>query len=252
MKEGIIPPVLAPMAAVPPAPNILTRTGRTLLDLIFPSRCVICRQTGSSCCAVGLSSVQPVGEDARSIRREASFPANSLRSAGVYAPPLSLAILQFKYRSRTDLAVSLGGLMARHWQSCSIHVDLVAAVPFHDKRWRERGYNQAELLAIELCRTARLSLLSPGMLARQRDTEHQVRLGPDERRHNVKGAFIWNGPPLSGLTVLLVDDVATTGSTLEACSEVMMRSGAGRVWALTAARALAKAGQHRLRGRSTS
>ena len=252
MKEGMTSPALARMAAVPPTPNVLALTGRGLLDLLFPPRCVICRQTGSSFCAVCLERVQPVGEEARSILRAGGFPANSLRSAGVYVPPLSLAIRQFKYRGRTDLAASLGGLMARHWQSCSIHVDLVAAVPLHEKRLRERGYNQAGLLAIELCRTARLPLLSPGMLARQRDTEHQVRLGPDERRHNVKDAFVWNGPPLDGLTLLLVDDVATTGSTLEACAEVLMHSGASHVWALTAARALAKAGADRLRSGSIS
>ena len=250
MNEGMTQPALAPVAAVPPSPNILTRTGRGLLDLLFPPRCVICRQTGSSFCAGCLARVQPVVEETHSILREGGFPVNSLRSAGVYAPPLSLAIRQFKYRARTDLAASLAGLMASHWQSCSIQVDLVAAVPLHEKRLRERGYNQAELLAIELCRAARLPLLSSGMLSRQRDTEHQVRLGPEERRHNVKGAFIWNGPPLSGLTVLLIDDVATTGSTLEACAEVLMYSGASHVWALTAARALAKAGEDRLRGGS--
>jgi len=253
MKEGMKPPALAPVAAVPPSPNIVTRTGRGLLDLLFPPRCVICRQTGSSFCAVCLARVQPVGEEARSTLREGGgFPASALRSAGVYAPPLSLAIRQFKYRGRTDLAGSLGGLMASYWQSCSIHVDLVAAVPLHEKRLRERGYNQAELLAVELCRAARLPLLSPDMLSRKRDTEHQVRLGPEERRRNVAGAFVWNGPPLSGSTVLLVDDVATTGSTLEACAEVLMHSGASHVWALTAARALARAGEDRLRGGSMS
>lgn len=247
MKEGMTLPAVAPMALIPLTPNILTRVGRSLLDQLFPPRCVICRQTGSAFCADCLARVQPVGEEARSAFREGGFPASALRSAGVYAPPLSLAIRQFKYQRRTDLAAILGGLMARHWQSCSIHVDLVAAVPLHEKRLRERGYNQAELLAIELCRAARLPLLSSGMLARQRDTEHQVRLGPDERRHNVKGAFVWNGPHLGGLTVLLVDDVATTGSTLEACAEVLMHSGASQVWALTAARALAKTGEDRLR-----
>ena len=250
MVEGVTPPALALVAAVPPLPNFLTRTGRGLLDLLFPSRCVICGQTCSSFCAVCLARVQPVDEEARSTLREGGFPASSLRSAGVYAPPLSLAIRQYKYRGRTDLAASLGGLMARHWQSCSIQVDLVAAVPLHAKRLRERGYNQAELLAIELCREARLPLLSAGLLARQRDTEHQVRLGPDERRENVKDAFVWNGPPLSGLKLLLVDDVATTGSTLEACAEVLLHSGAGHVWALTVARALAKAGKDRLGGGS--
>ncbi len=247
MIEGTRSPMVAPLAAVPVPPSVVIRATRGLLDLVFPSRCVICRRTGSSFCAPCLARVQPVKEEARSIFREGgSFPASSLRSAGVYMPPLSLAIREFKYRRRTDLAASLGGLMARYWQSCSISVDLVAAVPLHEKRLRERGYNQAELLAIELCRIARLPLLSPGILSRQKDTEHQVQLGLDERRRNVEGAFVWSGPSLTGLTVLLIDDVATTGSTLEACAEVLMQSGASHVWALTAARALAKTGGDRL------
>ena len=136
--------------------------------------------------------------------------------------------------------------MARTWQSGSVEVDLVAAVPLHERRLAERGYNQAELLAVEFCRVARLPHLAPGMLARQKSTEHQVGLGLQERRRNVEGAFTWNGPSLQSATVLLIDDVATTGSTLNACAEALLQAGAGALWALTAARAVVKPGHDRL------
>ena len=247
MHEGTNLPHFASFAAVPAASGVMTRARRALLDLLFPPRCVICRQTGSAFCPACLSRVQPAQEEAPSDPETAgSVRLSGIRSAGLYRPPLSLAIREFKYRRRTDLAASLSGLMAHTWQSSGVGVDLVAAVPLHEKRLAERGYNQAELLAVEFCRAVKLPHLSPGLLARQKSTEHQVGLGLQERRRNVEGAFVWNGPPLQGATVLLIDDVATTGSTLDACAEALLQAGAGALWALTAARAVVKSGHDRL------
>jgi ComF family protein len=187
--------------------------------------------------------VQPVDEPPRGATDAAGCThLSGIRSAGVYKPPLSLAIRRFKYRGRTDLAASLGRLMAQAWQSNPRPIDFVAPIPLHEKRLAERGYNQAALLAAELCRAAHLPLVAPGLLTRQKDTEHQVQLGLEERQRNVKDAFVWIGPPLTGATVLLIDDVATTGSTLEACAEALIHAGAGSVHALTVARAVLKDG----------
>jgi ComF family protein len=103
---------------------------------------------------------------------------------------------------------------------------LVLEVPLHPARRRERGYNQAGLLADALshaCGTPRLE----GVLARVRPTRPQARLGPGARRENVSGAFQVRRPDgLKGRNVLIVDDVMTTGSTLEACLEVLSDVGA--------------------------
>lgn len=242
MWVGASGSVPGPMAAVPAAAGPAERMRRGLLDLLFPPRCALCHQAGSPLCPACLSRIRSAGERAGPEHRAASGIRliSGLRSAGIYKPPLSLAIREFKYRGRTDLAPSLGALMARAWQGVGIRPDFVAPVPLHDNRLRERGYNQAELLAIELCRAMNLPLLARGHLIRQRDTEHQVLLGLEERRQNVSEAFVWTGPPVAGATVLLIDDVATTGSTLEACAEALSQAGAGTIWALTVARAVAQ------------
>jgi ComF family protein len=109
------------------------------------------------------------------------------------------------------------------------------AVPLHRRRLRERGYNQSALLARELRKRWALPAAS-GQLVRLRDTPPQVGLDRPSRRRNVAEAFGWQGPPLAGRPVLLVDDVATTGSTLEACGQALKAAGAGRIEAVTLAR----------------
>jgi ComF family protein len=182
---------------------------------------------------------QPVAQPGRCDRCAAGqFHVSALRAAAIYAEPLSRVIHQFKYEGRPALHQPLGQLLAGYWRDRSATVDLVAAVPLHENRLRARGFNQSDLLATVLCRQAGLPLLRPGVLCRARDTEQQMLLKPAERRANVQDAFRWTGPPLDGSKVLLIDDVATTGSTLEACAEALLVAGAGKVWALTVARAL--------------
>jgi ComF family protein len=111
----------------------------------------------------------------------------------------------------------------------------LVAVPLHPRRQRARGYNQSELLAREL--RSRLGLVAPrGRLRRLRDTPPQVGLDRPHRRENVAGAFGWHGPPLSGGEIVVVDDVATTGATLESCAAALRAAGSGRVLGFTIAR----------------
>ena len=112
---------------------------------------------------------------------------------------------------------------------------LALAVPLHERRLRERGYNQSELLARELRRRLRLAG-GAGSLVRLRDTPPQVGLDRLRRQENVAGAFAWRGPHLAGRPVLLVDDVATTGATLEACARALRADGSGAVQGATVAR----------------
>src|SRR5262249_60641308 len=104
---------------------------------------------------------------------------------------------------------------------------LLVAVRPHPQRRRARGYNQAGLWAAERRRRLRLAVPS-GRLARLRDTPPQVGLDRLRRRANVDDAFGWKGPRLSGEPVVLVDDVTTTGATLEACAAALGAGGSGR------------------------
>lgn len=245
-----LPSSLVQVAPVPRARGAASQSLERLLNLVFPPRCVACGKPGSGVCAACLACVQGVpqpvcrrcGRPVVTALRcelcgERNFFVSAIRAAGVYTHPLSQAVRQFKYSARTDLRFPLGVLLAGYWRAREVSTDLVAAVPLHEQRLRERGFNQSQLLATELCRAMQLPLLSPGILVRHRYTRQQVLLGLAERRHNVHGAFSWEGPPLGGIKVLLIDDVATTGSTLEACGETLLRAGAGKVWALTVARA---------------
>lgn len=149
-------------------------------------------------------------------------------------------VQELKFGGRRDLVGLLGPLLARTcldtWSRAD--VDLIVAVPLHPTRRRERGYNQAELLARSLAREAALPFCGSA-LRRIRATVPQVGLSDPERSKNVHGAFCSEKPDLvKGKRILLVDDVMTTGSTLQSAAEALSEAGALRVFVLTAARAV--------------
>ncbi len=243
-------PSLAAVSHIPGPPALPVRLGSRLVDALFPPRCAACRRVGAMLCPACLERVQPVptpvcrrcGAPVRGATtcvhcQTGSFHVSAIRAAGVYGHPLSTAIQQFKYNGQRGLYQPLGRMLAQYWLARDVSADIVVPVPLHAQRLRERGYNQARLLALEFCRRTRLPLLDGDILRRERETQRQVLLGVTERRQNVAGAFAWHGPALGGVKVLLIDDVATTGSTLEACGEALIAAGAAKVWALTVARA---------------
>ncbi len=122
-------------------------------------------------------------------------------------------------------------------EEASWAVDLVIPVPLSPGRSVERGYNQAALLARPLALFTGLDYRPKG-LVRCRETRSQVGLSLSERRLNVAGAFQANPSMVSGRSVLSVDDVTTSGTTLQACAEALLAAGAKNVFALTLARAV--------------
>jgi ComF family protein len=139
-----------------------------------------------------------------------------------------------KYHGRAGVAGPLGTLLAERWLAApGCAVDGVLPVPLHPARLRERGFNQSALLAQGLAeRLARP--LHTDLLWRGRATAPQVGLSPEERLNNVTGAFR-AAPGVRGGRWLLVDDVCTTGATLEACAAALRDQGARAVWAITLA-----------------
>jgi ComF family protein len=151
--------------------------------------------------------------------------------------PVRDLIHHLKYRRAAWAARPLAELACEGWPDPRIGSPpaLVVPVPLHPLRLRERGYNQAALLATEVGKRTGLPVREP--LRRLRATQSQTGFDRKERMRNLRGAFaLRKNADVSGIRILLVDDVLTTGSTLDACARVLLAAGAGPVYALVAAR----------------
>jgi len=157
------------------------------------------------------------------------------RAAGIYDDTLREAIHALKFKGARELVRPLSRVMVQTWETHPAQVDLIVPVPLHRSRVRERGFNQSELLAREVARTLGLPM-HPHLLRRCRATAAQSGLGAPDRRANVSGAF-GAVEPAPG-TVLLIDDVFSTGFTASECARVLRRAGSIAVYVLTAAMAL--------------
>jgi ComF family protein len=159
-------------------------------------------------------------------------------SFGPYEGALRTLVLELKYRSRQRVARHLAELLARD-PACRTLAEpgaLLVPVPLHPCRRRERGFNQAELLALALA--ARLArACEPAVLVRRRETRPQAGLTAAARRRNVAGAFaVRRQARVAGRLVVLVDDVVTTGATVQACAQALRAAGAREVRLVSAAR----------------
>jgi ComF family protein len=186
-----------------------------LLDLIFPPRCGGCGRHGQDFCEQCATALEPVP-----LTRLHGIP---LVAAGRLTGPLQRAIHTYKYRPRPQLAGRLAEPLSRAAIAAGLTLPALTFVPLHPGRQRERGFNQAERLAGRLAASLRVPVV--GGLARLRPTPAQVGLGQAERQVNVAGAFRWTSakPPPQGLG--LVDDVCTTGATLDAVARVVAEAG---------------------------
>ncbi|HOR00976.1 MAG TPA: ComF family protein [Anaerolineae bacterium] len=219
-----------------------------LLDLLFPPRCAGCGRPGSWLCTACLTQVAWIapplcprcGEPARApacCPRRHRHPEHldGLRSAAWHSGPLRAALHRLKYRGQRVLAAPLAGLVVAAWRRDPPPAGLLIPVPLHPTRVRERGFNQAALLAAYVGRELGLPV-DARHLARIRATPPQVGLSAGQRLVNVAGAFRYSGPSLHGRAVCLIDDICTTGATLEACAAALREAGAASVWAYTVAR----------------
>ena len=146
------------------------------------------------------------------------------------------AIHQLKYRNLRTLAAPLAQLLSKYLILHPIPGDVLVPVPLHPKRLKGRGYNQSALLASELSKLTNLPIMED-CLIRQQHTSAQAKTATvDERRSNVSEAFTCLNDSLRDRKVILIDDVATSGATLDACAQALKTAGAASVWGLTMAR----------------
>jgi len=146
------------------------------------------------------------------------------------------AIHQLKYQNLRTLAAPLAQLLSDYLDTSPVPGEVLVSVPLHRKRLRERGYNQSGLLARELGKLTRIPVVDDCLL-RERHASPQARTANvDERRKNVAGVFACRDDRLRDKQVLLIDDVATSGATLDACAAALRAAGAVSVWGLVLAR----------------
>ena len=161
----------------------------------------------------------------------------ALRSHTVYNGSIREAIHRLKYQRDIGLGEMLSRLMIKSLEKLNWSLDIVTSVPLGLVRFRERGYNQATLLARPIAIYMKLPF-SSGLLTRARETQSQVGLSLVERQRNMEGAFRASKKSARGKNILMVDDVATSGATLNACAKALMDEGAKNVYAYTLARAI--------------
>lgn len=244
----------------------------SLFAVVFPTSCSLCHQeilpagnidicracwglitpwTGAACSQCGLPFASERATDSVVTLcpncRDGEFEFDAARSYGLYSGKLRAVILQLKFRRRERLGKRLGGFLLAPWNSLAIAPEdspILVPVPLHSSRKCERGFNQAELLALGLSRNlakggaASAPRVERECLRRVRPTTPQTGLSLQARKENVRNVFAVDKPErVQGRTVVLVDDVMTTGATLSSCAGAMKKAGAFRVLGLTLARA---------------
>lgn len=246
------------------SPPVLRAAARRLLDLVLPPHCLNCgvivEDPGSLCldcwnavtfitrphceqCGLPFEfEVEPGAVCGACIRRPPLY--GRARAVFAYDEHSRDLVLGFKHADRTEAAPAFGRWMARAGADVLGAAELIVPVPLHWTRLWRRRFNQSALLARALGREAGAAVV-PDLLVRRRRTPSQAGLGPAGRARNVAGAFRVNPrhrARLAGKQVVLVDDVHTTGATVDACTRVLLRAGAGGVDVLTLARVVRASG----------
>ncbi len=230
-----------------PLTTALTQLPKLALDLLFPLTCLGCRREGKLLCSGCVGDLPRLKTpycricaepNVRSLCRWCSDVApafDGLRAPYLMEGALREAVHALKYRGIRAAASQLAELLADFLKSHSIPGEELVPVSLHPRRLRERGYNQSALLAKELSKRTGLSV-NEGCLTRIKDSPPQVKSASrQQRQENVSDGFQCKDD-MTGRRIILVDDVATTGSTLSACASALKEAGAASVWALVLAR----------------
>lgn len=228
-----------------------------ILNTIFPLKCEVCRRqlplvAEARICESCRGKILPIGDNfcrkcGKSLQIVTDFCVDcqgndtlyyeSIKAAGIYHGVLRETIHAFKYERRSCLGSALGDFMLssfqRHFSLNSL--DKLVPVPLHKKQYRQRQYNQSEILAKNLSRSTGIPVAAD-TLARIRETRPQFTLNKQERAHNIRNSFaVKNKAWLQEAKVLVIDDICTTGSTINECARILKQSGAKEVHGLVLA-----------------
>jgi competence protein ComFC len=219
------------------------------LDLLFPPLCGGCGLPGVRWCQPCKDEVTPLvnhscplcarpqqDKSVCSICKNHPSALRSLQAYGIYSGSLRKAIQKIKYHHDVGLAEELSNCLAELYIThLKWEIDIITTVPLSEERYFERGYNQANIIALPFSLLTK-SNISPHVLKRIRNTSSQVGLSKQERMNNIKNAFSITKVNPKGKKILIIDDVTTTGSTLNECAKVLIGFGALEVYGLTLAK----------------
>ena len=230
----------------------MLRAGKLIelaVDSFFPRRCVGCGKVGGFLCPQCLGKLPRIlpplcphcgRPQASGIvcpscwQRQTEI--DGIRSPFRFDEVIRNAIHELKYRNLRAISPCLAELLAAYLKSNPLLGEALICVPLHPRRLRERGYNQSSLLARELGRRIDLPVIED-CLIRVKQAQPQVRtVDVEERRRNVADAFVCRDEKVSGRQIILIDDVCTSGATLESCAAALKNKRATSVWGLTLAR----------------
>lgn len=231
--------------------NIWQISADFLLDVFFPKFCVGCEKYGNYVCEDCVKEIEiiktstcpdcgkisPLGKFCPNCKKKLNIVLSGIIVAANYdVGPTREMIHHLKYSGFTELSDLLGELIVQRLSVESLSDDVILApVPLHINKQTKRGFNQAELIAQYV--SNRTKIPCKNALVRVKQTESQVGLSGDERRSNLEGAFQCNKKSaVSGKTILLVDDVTTTYSTLNECAKEFKSAGAKKVFGLVVAK----------------
>lgn len=232
---------------------LLYQLAWTCIDWVFPPTCGGCTAPGVRWCKTcqdGLARISdemcPVcGEPqtgrqvCRACTQEPPY-FNALRSCAIFQGPFRRALHRLKYQNDIGLGEALSIHLIELYNQYRWQIDFIVPVPLSPTRMRERGYNQSSLLGRPFARAINKPFRSD-MLMKSRETHTQVGLSALERKKNVAGAFTAQSRLAQGKSILIVDDVTTTGSTISACAQALREAGASAVYGLTLTRAALQA-----------
>lgn len=219
------------------------------IDVVYPPECGGCELKGTKWCSACHSEIKklsfPICKICGAEFNLENEPCpgctnntpqyTSLRSFGYFDGSLRNAIHKLKYRKDIGLGLVFAEMLKNLMSYYSIEINLVLPVPLSKARFRQRGYNQAAIIAYPFSISSDLSY-SAKALFRTRETRTQIDLSREARKLNVKNAFWANEKIVNNKTILLIDDVVTTGSTLNSCATALFTAGANQVHCMTVAR----------------
>ena len=233
------------------------RIKKFILDLILPEFCSGCGKEGTIFCEACLKELRQSFLYPKCFYCGAKSPAGKRSPAGrtclscqkntnIYAffssfpysnNDIKTLIHQLKYKRISKIAAILGAELGEYFLKMSPKIppnSLIIPIPLHKHRHIERGFNQSELIAKFISKKIKIPILTA--LKKIKSTPDQTELSGEKRRKNIKGVFsITNQEQIKGKNIILVDDVKTTGSTIEEAAGILKKSGAKRIWALTVA-----------------